>query len=102
MIDAINILQQRPQFGAVVHISAGEMHIFKKGLRFSTGEVVQAALGIEKYLDELEQSQFVHDYMALVSQIQMGEAQLSILHANPDQKTVEGQIQKLQEELEIL
>ena len=65
-------------------------------------KIQQTALGIEKYLDEKEQSQFVRDYMALVSQIQMGEAQLSILHANPDQKTVEQQIQKLQEELAAL
>ena len=48
----------------------------------------QAALGAENYLDEEAQSEVVRQYMALVSEIQGSEGQLSVLHADPNPSAV--------------
>lgn len=62
----------------------------------------QAAIGAERYLDEAEQSQVVRDLMALVREIQIGEGQLSALHADPNQPAVEAQIAELGDQLDVL
>lgn len=43
----------------------------------------QAAVGAERYLAETAQADLVREYMALVREIQDGEWQLSVLHAEP-------------------
>ena len=43
MVDAVHLLEQRPQFGAVVHVAAREVDIRVEHLWVAGGEVVQAA-----------------------------------------------------------
>ncbi len=43
VVDAVHILEQGPQFGAVVDIPAGEMHVLEQGLWLPGGKVVQSA-----------------------------------------------------------
>lgn len=62
----------------------------------------QAALGVEKYLNEAQQSQLVRDYIDLIAHIQNNEGQLTILHANPDAASVKAQIEVYQNELDDL
>ncbi len=62
----------------------------------------QAALGAEKYLDEGAQTHLVRDYINLVGHIQSDEGQLTILHANPDVASVQGEIKATQNELDSL
>lgn len=59
----------------------------------------QAALGAENYLDGQAQSEVVRQYMALVSEIQTSEGQLSVLHADPNPSAVEPQIEDLNSHL---
>lgn len=65
-------------------------------------KVKEAVLGTERYLSEDEQGQVVRDYIDLVRQIQSGEGQLAVLHADPDQEKVAGDIAALNEQLEML
>ena len=62
----------------------------------------EALLGTDRYLNEEEQSRVVRDYIELVRQIQSGEGQLSILHADPDPEKVAGVIATLDDQLETL
>ena len=62
----------------------------------------EALLGTDRYLNEEEQSRVVRDYIELVRQIQSGEGQLSILHADPDPEKVAGDITTLDDQLETL
>lgn len=62
----------------------------------------QSALGTERYLDELEQSGIVREFIALVAEIQRTEAELSLLYANPDPEAVEQQIKTANEKLDAL
>jgi hypothetical protein len=43
MIDTLHILQERPQFRAVVHVAAREEHLVIKALRVASGKVVNYA-----------------------------------------------------------
>jgi hypothetical protein len=62
----------------------------------------QSALSGERYLDEQEQSDIVRQFIALVSEIQHTEADLSILYANPNAEAVEEQINGLNDKLDTL
>lgn len=55
----------------------------------------QISVGADRYLDEEQQSDLVRNYMTLIQEIQIGEAQLGILHANPDAQSVAAQIEDL-------
>jgi hypothetical protein len=65
-------------------------------------KVQQAALGAQGYLDEAAQTQLVREYIALVAEIQSKEGELSVLHANPDEASVAGQIALLGAKLSSL
>jgi hypothetical protein len=43
MVDAIYILQKRPEFGAVRHISAREENVRVEAIRITSGQVIQAS-----------------------------------------------------------
>jgi hypothetical protein len=59
----------------------------------------QAALGAERYLDDETKNDLVRGYIDLVRQIQSDEWQLSILHADPNQEQVAGDIAALNQRL---
>ncbi|MCW5874678.1 MAG: hypothetical protein KIS88_08560 [Anaerolineales bacterium] len=54
----------------------------------------QASLGTHQYLPEDAQTQIVREHMALIAQIQIQEAMLSQLHANPAPASVAAQIEE--------
>jgi hypothetical protein len=62
----------------------------------------QAALGIDRYLDEDTKIQLVRDYVKLVEQIQFNEWQLSNLHAEPNQGEVADEISEINDQLDDL
>ncbi|MCW5887486.1 MAG: hypothetical protein KIT07_05125 [Anaerolineales bacterium] len=71
-------------------------------LRTAAEKLQAATLGLPRYLPAEEQSQRVRQFMALVAQIQLQEAQLSALHADPQPARVAGQIEATRAQLEQL
>lgn len=65
-------------------------------------KIGQEAVGAERYLDQDQQSDLVREYMALIQEIQIKEAELSVLHANPDGQSVAAQIEEVNAHLEDL
>ena len=43
VVDAVHFLEQGPEFGAVIHVPAGEVDIRGKRLRVTGGQVVESA-----------------------------------------------------------
>lgn len=62
----------------------------------------QAVLGADRYIAQPEQSDLVREYMSLVSKIQSEEGLLAYLHADPNQASVQAQIDTVEIELEAL
>ncbi|HRN50624.1 MAG TPA: hypothetical protein PLC52_07405 [Anaerolineales bacterium] len=54
----------------------------------------QSSLGAHTYLAQEDQVQLVRDFMALIAQIQIQEAMLTQLHANPDAASVTALIEE--------
>jgi hypothetical protein len=65
-------------------------------------KIRQTALGAERYLDAAAQSQVVREAFALFQEIQMREAELSTLHADPDTNRVNQQISQANRQLDDL
>jgi hypothetical protein len=60
------------------------------------------SLGAERYLGEREQSELVRETVALIHEIQNKEAELSILHANPNPESVSAEIEEIDAQLDQL
>ncbi|MGH2583157.1 MAG: hypothetical protein ACRDFQ_09730 [Anaerolineales bacterium] len=91
--------------------SAEQVRAFTRAVEFDFADwtleaawlkIQHMALGVERYMDERKQSDLVRETFALIQEIQDREAELSVLHADPNQERASAQIEQLDSHLDHL